>query len=80
MVQVNALHYGSIAHYLGFEVPQEELIWQDNMPSANPKLIDGSEIAELNYIVSKGGLATGHFFISKSFCFDFIRLPFENSS
>ena len=42
---------GPIARYLGPEVPKEELIWQDPVPTADNNLIDASDISDLN---SKG--------------------------
>ena len=38
---------GPRARYLGPEVPQEELLWQDPIPALNHPLIDAADIAEL---------------------------------
>lgn len=38
---------GPRARYLGSEVPKEELIWQDPLPTVNHKLINKKDIAEL---------------------------------
>jgi catalase-peroxidase len=38
---------GPISRYLGPEVPNEELIWQDPVPKANLPVIDEKDIAEL---------------------------------
>jgi catalase-peroxidase len=38
---------GPRARYLGAEVPQEELIWQDPIPAVDHKLVGDKEIAEL---------------------------------
>lgn len=38
---------GPSARYLGPEVPNEELIWQDPIPAVNQKLIDEHDIASL---------------------------------
>ncbi len=47
---------GPIACYLGDEVPSEELIWQDPVPSVDHELINSADIAELNSQI----LASGH--------------------
>ena len=38
---------GPIARYLGKEVPQEELIWQDPIPAVTHPLVDDSDVAVL---------------------------------
>ena len=38
---------GPRTRYLGPEVPAEELIWQDPIPTVNHKLIDTQDIASL---------------------------------
>ncbi|HEY2584721.1 MAG TPA: catalase/peroxidase HPI [Tepidisphaeraceae bacterium] len=48
---------GPRARYLGPEVPAEELIWQDPIPSVNHKLIDANDIAALNAKVLASGLS-----------------------
>jgi catalase-peroxidase len=47
---------GPIARYLGPEVPQEELIWQDPIPAVDHPLIDEKDIAELKAKVLSAGL------------------------
>ncbi len=47
---------GPIACYLGSEVPKEELIWQDPIPTLNHTLIDDKDISELKAKVLKSGL------------------------
>ncbi len=46
---------GPISRYLGPEVPNEQLIWQDPVPKADYKMIDESDIGQLK----KEILATG---------------------
>jgi len=48
---------GPRARYLGPEVPAEELIWQDPIPSVNHELIDDKDIAILKKKVLASGLA-----------------------
>jgi catalase-peroxidase len=48
---------GPRARYLGPEVPKEELIWQDPIPSANHKLIDAADIASLKSKILASGLS-----------------------
>ncbi|MGV8076694.1 MAG: catalase/peroxidase HPI [Methanosarcina sp.] len=48
---------GPRALYLGPEVPAEELIWQDPIPSVNHKLIDGKDIASLKGRILASGLS-----------------------
>ena len=43
--------------YLGPEVPQEELIWQDPIPAVDHKLIDEADIASLKKKVLDSGLS-----------------------
>jgi catalase-peroxidase len=47
---------GPRSRYLGPEVPAEELIWQDPVPSVDHKLIDAKDIAALKAKI----LASGH--------------------
>ncbi len=47
---------GPRVRYLGKEVPKEELIWQDPIPSINHKLINASDIASLKRKILKSGL------------------------
>ncbi len=48
---------GPRARYLGPEVPTEELIWQDPVPSVNHALIDEKDIAALKDKISASGLS-----------------------
>ncbi len=48
---------GPIHRYLGPEVPQEELIWQDPIPAVNYHLSD-SDIATLKNSIAASGLST----------------------
>lgn len=47
---------GPRARYLGAEVPQEELIWQDPIPEATYTLIDDADIAALKADILASGL------------------------
>ena len=47
---------GPRARYLGSEVPQEELIWQDPIPAVDHKLVDDADIAALKAKVLASGL------------------------
>jgi catalase-peroxidase len=47
---------GPRARYLGNEVPQEDLIWQDPIPKVNHKLIGASDIASLKKQIFNSGL------------------------
>ncbi len=48
---------GPIARYLGPEVPQEELIWQDPIPAVSHELINDSEVVELKKRILASGLS-----------------------
>ena len=48
---------GPRARYLGPEVPREEFIWQDPIPSVNHKLIDEKDIADLKDKIRASGLS-----------------------
>jgi catalase-peroxidase len=48
---------GPRARYLGPEVPQEELIWQDPIPAVNHPLVDAKDIAALKAKVLASGLS-----------------------
>ncbi|SEJ14504.1 catalase-peroxidase [Cyclobacterium xiamenense] len=48
---------GPRARYLGPEVPQEELIWQDPVPAVDHELIDSSDIADLKTQILATGLS-----------------------
>lgn len=48
---------GPRSRYLGPEVPTEELIWQDPVPTVDHKLIDDSDIASLKSKILTSGLS-----------------------
>ena len=48
---------GPKSRYLGPEVPQEDLIWQDPIPAVNHELIDEKDIASLKEKVLASGLS-----------------------
>ena len=48
---------GPKARYLGPEVPKEDLIWQDPIPSADYELIDKKDIADLKTKLLASGLS-----------------------
>ena len=48
---------GPIARYLGPEVPQEELIWQDPIPAVSHELINDSDASELKNKILASGLS-----------------------
>jgi len=48
---------GPRSRYLGPEVPEEELIWQDPLPAADHALIDGSDIIDLKDKILASGLS-----------------------
>jgi catalase-peroxidase len=48
---------GPRARYLGPEVPREELIWQDPIPTVNHPLIDAQDIAALKTKILASGLS-----------------------
>jgi catalase-peroxidase len=48
---------GPIARYLGAEVPAEELIWQDRIPTVDFTLIDEKDIAALKQTILNSGLS-----------------------
>ena len=47
---------GPLTRYLGSDVPAEELIWQDPIPSVNHKLIDEQDIASLKAKIMASGM------------------------
>jgi catalase-peroxidase len=47
---------GPIERYLGPEVPQEELLWQDPVPSVDFELINDSDVQELKKNILASGL------------------------
>ncbi len=48
---------GPVSRYLGPEVPNEELLWQDPLPEASYKLIDDLDIVELKKRLLASGLS-----------------------
>ncbi len=48
---------GPRSRYLGPEVPDEELIWQDPIPAVDHELIDAADVAELKKQVLASGLS-----------------------
>lgn len=49
---------GPRARYLGSDVPQEILLWQDPIPEVNHKLIDENDITQLKEKIVNSGLPT----------------------
>ena len=47
---------GPRARYLGPEVPEEELVWQDPVPAVEHKLVDDDDIKKLKKQILKSGL------------------------
>lgn len=47
---------GPISRYLGPDVPQEELLWQDPIPEVNHELINESDINQLKEKIQNSGL------------------------
>ena len=50
---------GPRARYLGPEVPQEELLWQDPIPEVDHELIDEKDVAMLKAEILASGLSVG---------------------
>jgi catalase-peroxidase len=50
---------GPRTHYLGADVPKEDLIWQDPIPAVDHELVDSKDIATLKAKVLSSGLSTG---------------------
>ncbi|MEV6237910.1 catalase/peroxidase HPI [Lentzea sp. NPDC051838] len=48
---------GPIQRYLGAQVPQEELIWQDRLPVVDHELIDAADVAALKAKILETGLS-----------------------
>lgn len=48
---------GPLSRYLGPEVPEEELIWQDPVPAVDHELIDAQDIADLKSKILASGLS-----------------------
>ncbi|HEY4018365.1 MAG TPA: catalase/peroxidase HPI [Pseudonocardiaceae bacterium] len=50
---------GPIQRYLGAQVPQEELIWQDRVPALDHEVVNAQDIAGLKQQVLDSGLSVG---------------------
>ncbi|MFV3288787.1 catalase/peroxidase HPI [Pseudomonas sp. NY11955] len=50
---------GPLARYLGPEMPNEELLWQDPLPKADPATLNEQDIAGLKSKVLASGLSVG---------------------
>ncbi|MFF7062970.1 catalase/peroxidase HPI [Pseudomonas sp. NPDC008258] len=50
---------GPLARYLGPEMPNEELLWQDPLPKADPSTLSEQDIAALKTKVLGAGLSVG---------------------
>nr|WP_018681601.1 catalase/peroxidase HPI [Actinokineospora enzanensis] len=48
---------GPIQRYLGAQVPQEELLWQDRVPAVDHELVDADDIAALKREILASGLS-----------------------
>ncbi len=49
---------GPVSRYLGAEVPDEELIWQDPVPAVDHDLVDDADVASLKAQIVDSGLST----------------------
>ncbi|WP_394176659.1 catalase/peroxidase HPI [Thalassotalea litorea] len=50
---------GPKTRYLGPEVPDEDLIWQDPLPDRNSQIVDKDDIAQLKQQIIDSGLSVG---------------------
>ena len=48
---------GPRTRYLGTMVPEEEMLWQDNIPAVDHELVDSSDIAQLKTDILASGLS-----------------------
>jgi len=48
---------GPRARYVGAEIPDEVLLWQDHIPAADHKLIDAKDVASLKKKILKSGIS-----------------------
>ncbi|MCY4599655.1 MAG: catalase/peroxidase HPI, partial [Acidobacteria bacterium] len=48
---------GPVARYLGPEVPEEQLLWQDPVPAVDHELIDAHDVAALKRRILESGLS-----------------------
>ena len=49
---------GPLSRYLGPDVPEEELLWQDPIPELNHELVEENDINELKEKIQNSGLST----------------------
>jgi catalase-peroxidase len=49
---------GPVSRYLGPEVPDEQLIWQDPVPAVDHQLVDEQDLAALKRTILESGLST----------------------
>jgi len=49
---------GPLSRYLGPDVPEEELLWQDPIPELNHELVEENDISELKEKIQNSGLST----------------------
>ncbi|WP_428232625.1 catalase/peroxidase HPI [Flavobacterium sp.] len=49
---------GPVSRYLGPDIPQEELLWQDPIPEVNHPLIEENDISQLKEKIQNSGLST----------------------
>ena len=49
--------WGRLSRYLGPEVPDEQLLWQDPVPAGDHELIDAQDIAALKSRILESGLS-----------------------
>ncbi len=50
---------GPVSRYLGPEVPTEELLWQDPIPTVDHDLVDDADVASLKASILASGLTVG---------------------
>src|SRR5690606_22187454 len=48
---------GPVSRYLGPEVPEEELLWQDPVPKVDHELVNADDVAELEKKILNSGLS-----------------------
>ena len=51
---------GPVARYLGSDVPNEELVWQDPVPAVDHTLIDAHDVEQLKVHILSSGLSVSH--------------------